>query len=342
MLWRLARLLEQLCARLAARALATNELRLALTLDSAVRDDNTENPPQRHGDTEHNKSSHGFTQIDTDEITNQKSQIKHPSEPLCLRGEGFSRTLRLPVPMLDAKVFLKLLQLDLQQHPPGAPVIGVALAAEPVRPQVAQHGLFQAATPAPEKLQLMLARLAGIVGDDNVGSPQPLDTHRRDTFRMRAYAHSADTETRQAKARGKGQKAKISLRIDDSARTAVRLFRPPLAATVEVHDGKPVRLACAGERGERDAVLAGDIVWAAGPWRASGNWWKEAVASAEYRVPSRSNHSRQVANTRNSVLATRYSREEWDIAVATVSGTVLCRLVRDLQHGQWLVEGSYD
>ncbi|HKW67152.1 MAG TPA: DNA polymerase Y family protein, partial [Terriglobales bacterium] len=39
----LNRLLEQLCARLAARALATNELRLRMEL---------ENAPQRHGDTE--------------------------------------------------------------------------------------------------------------------------------------------------------------------------------------------------------------------------------------------------------------------------------------------------
>src|SRR5207302_2773910 len=34
----------------------------------------------------------------------------------------FVRTLRLPQPMLDAKVFLKLLQLDLNAHPPGAPI----------------------------------------------------------------------------------------------------------------------------------------------------------------------------------------------------------------------------
>ena len=33
------------------------------------------------------------------------------------------RTLRLPVPSLDTRAFLKLMQLDLAAHPPGAPVV---------------------------------------------------------------------------------------------------------------------------------------------------------------------------------------------------------------------------
>ena len=66
----LARMLEQLCARLSARALATQEIRLQLELDNG-------------------------------------SHIK-----------TFHRTLRLPVPLLDEKIFLKLLQLDLNAHPP--------------------------------------------------------------------------------------------------------------------------------------------------------------------------------------------------------------------------------
>ena len=37
-------------------------------------------------------------------------------------GAPHERTLRLPVPMLDARAFLKLLQLDLAAHPPPAAV----------------------------------------------------------------------------------------------------------------------------------------------------------------------------------------------------------------------------
>src|SRR5205814_7342929 len=97
------------------------------------------------------------------------------------------RVLKLPVPMRNAKTFLKLLQLDLQQHPPGAPVKRVTLVAEPVRPKITQGGLFAAAAPEPERLELTLARLRSLVADatgTRVGSPQLLGTHRPDAFRL--------------------------------------------------------------------------------------------------------------------------------------------------------------
>src|SRR5208283_1433425 len=80
------------------------------------------------------------------------------------------RTLRLPLPMLDAKLFLKLLQLDLNAHPPGAPIVRIHLAAEAARPRSAQGGLFLPPSPEPEKLELTLARIAGLVGEACVGA----------------------------------------------------------------------------------------------------------------------------------------------------------------------------
>ena len=106
----------------------------------------------------------------------------------------FQRTLRLPVPLLDPKVFLKLLQLDLNAHPPGAPIVKVHLAAEPVRPRSVQCGLFLPPSPEPEKLELTLAKIAGIVGQDKVGSLQLLDTHRPEGFLMRHFASNRSTE----------------------------------------------------------------------------------------------------------------------------------------------------
>src|ERR1700738_1539943 len=100
----------------------------------------------------------------------------------------FTRTLRLPTPMLDAKIFLKLLQLDLQAHPPGAPIVKIHLSADPARPRALQSGLFQPAFPEPEKLELTLARIAGIVGEGRVGSVELLDTHREGAFAVRHFA----------------------------------------------------------------------------------------------------------------------------------------------------------
>jgi hypothetical protein len=39
-------------------------------------------------------------------------------------------------------------------------------------------------TPQPDKLQMTLARISGLVGEENVGTPQLADTFRSDAFRF--------------------------------------------------------------------------------------------------------------------------------------------------------------
>jgi protein ImuB len=261
----LSRMLEQLCARLGARALSTQELTLRLTLATEWHNDENADLPSF------------------------RSQI--PSST-------FERTLRLPVPLLDARIFLKLLQLDLKANPPGAPILKIHLSAQPVRPRAAQGGLFLPPLPEPEKLELTLARIAGIVGTDKVGSLQLLDTHRPEGFRMQRFAPAMP----------KYNTVKEANR-QESAVTALRIFRPPALAQVTLRDGKPSRLQCFKRK-----EIAGEIIWTAGPWRSSGDWWEQDA----------------------------WSRDEWDIAVQCESEIALCRLVRDLLNGKWMVEGTYD
>ena len=163
-------------------------------------------------------------------------------------GAPHDRTLRLPVPMLDARVFLKLLQLDLTAHPPPAAVVHIKLEAEPVKPRVAQHGLFIPLAPEPEKLEITLARLAALAGEDNVGTPELLDTHRPGAFRTRRFAARG--------AGGQGPGAGV---------LACRIFRPPRAARVELVMNSPAHVYADGVRGS--------VVSAAGPWRSAGDWW---------------------------------------------------------------------
>jgi protein ImuB len=94
-----------------------------------------------------------------------------------------------------------------------------------------------------------------------------------------------------------------------NAVTALRIFRPPLRAAVTLRDGGPSRLACSGHK-----HIQGEIVWAAGPWRSSGDWWDQEG----------------------------WARDEWDIAMQEETGIALYRLVRDLLSGGWYVEGTYD
>jgi protein ImuB len=304
----LSRLLEQLCARLGARALATQELRLQLELDN---------------------------RFHAEETTDGCSPTNHvgtgvPARPTPGRGraqarQSFHRTLRLPVPLLDPKVFLKLLQLDLNAHPPGAPIMKIHLSAEPVRPRAAQSGLFLPPSPEPEKLELTLARIAGIVGQNKVGSLRLLDTHRPEAFLMRHFAPNGSKGLRGAKPVPHGQKSgrneennerkadqpspNPNLQARENAVTALRIFRPPVPATVTLQEGRPVRIACPKRK-----EIGGEILWAAGPWRSSGDWWEQEG----------------------------WARDEWDIALQEATGITLYRLVRDLLSGQWRLEGSYD
>ena len=131
--------------------------------------------------------------------------------------------------MLDPKLFLKLLQLDLNAHPPGAPILKIHLAAEPARPRSAQGGLFLPPTPEPEKLELTLARIAGLVGESCVGSLELLDTHRAESFRMRRFAPGRHK---------KKQYQKLPMRKINPPVAALRMFRPPLRATVTMENGE--------------------------------------------------------------------------------------------------------
>jgi len=162
------------------------------------------------------------------------------------RGEH-SRTLRFPVPMLDTKAFLKLLDLDLGAHPPPAPVVKVWLEAEPAKPRAAQTGLFIPLSPEPEKLELTLARLKSLVGETNVGSPVLLDTHRPGEFQMLARPLAPSPARPLARA------------------LPFRALRPPHPARVQMASGQPVHVQAEGVRGH--------VVSSAGPWRTSGDWW---------------------------------------------------------------------
>jgi protein ImuB len=171
---------------------------------------------------------------------------------LALEGRTtHERTLRLPVPALDPKAFLKLMQLDLEQHPPAAPILKLWMWMNPVKPQATQTGLFIPLAPEPVRLELTLARIRAIVGPDRVGSPELLNTHRPDAFQW---------------GRPPGiPGASGPARSFEAARLALRIFRPPRVARVALASGQPDFVAADGIRGQ--------VLEFAGPWRTSGDWW---------------------------------------------------------------------
>jgi protein ImuB len=177
-------------------------------------------------------------------------------------GARHERVIRTPVAMRNPRMFLKLLHLDLEAHRPQAPVLKAAIMADPVKPRYTQEGLFVPTAPEPEKLELTLARLAGLVGKENVGSPELLDTHRPGAFRMTPFLVA---------------RPRMRPAPPATTRLALRVFRPPLAAAVNAPCGQPLAVQAQGVRGR--------VLTAAGPWRTSGDWWRvDAWARDEWDI----------------------------------------------------------
>jgi len=219
------------------------------------------------------------------------------------------RTLSLPYPMRDHKVFLKLLLLEMEKQPPQAAVKKVSITCDPVKPRVIQNGLFVPLAPSPDKLELTLARLAKLVGEQNIGSPVLLDSHRPDAFSVKRFV--LDTKSDFRKRRKSVTRPPAST---NHPCFGFRMFRPPLRAVVQVDRGLPTRISA----WDKQRSLYGKVVNAAGPWRTTGDWWRDD----------------------------RWARDEWDVAVESgkpgSEQQAIYRIYRELSNETWFVEGAYD
>ena len=106
--------------------------------------------------------------------------------------------------------------------------------------------------------------------------------------------------------------------ISSKPQASFRVFRPPVPASLELHEDRPVRVIFQGMRGR---VLA-----ASGPWRTSGDWWRENP----------------------------WQQEEWDLEIEFHSpasrdssanrhpGRGVYRFYYDALRQSWFVRGIYD
>ena len=284
----LGRLLDQLCARLAARSLAAAAIRVRFEL-----------------------------QPDSENALERRREMARRAEP---RGV-FEKELQLPVASRDSKMLLKLLRLGLQANPPGAPIGKITLGAESARPRATQGGLFLPRFPDPEKLEVTIARIANVVGEGNVGSPDVVDGWRPGDFQMRRFLAPVEMERI-----GGGGREKAPERTkcgDFKAPASFRMFRPPVAAALEMHGGRPARVIFQGLRGE--------VAAAAGPWRTSGDWWRDDGWQQDEWDLEIHFHSR--AAWRDGHTAT---------AEAPGIECGLYRFYYDELRGGWFVRGVYD
>ncbi len=166
--------------------------------------------------------------------------------------------LEFPVPLDETKTLLKLLQLHLERHGLEAPVVAFTLELEPVEPKRLQEGFFLPPAPAADKLQITLSRIAGMVGEENVGSPQLLNTYRPDAFKMASLDPSIENDITD-------NPISFFTKSKDIIRLSMRIFRPALQARVRVAGITPKTITATG--------VKGTVLRSAGPWKTSGEWW---------------------------------------------------------------------
>jgi protein ImuB len=232
----------------------------------------------------------------------------------------FTRTLQLPAPMRDPKTLRTLILLDLESHPPDAPIDIVRVFIEPTPARVLQWTLLERAQPAPEQVSTLIARLTALMGQGHVGSPVLVDSWRPGAFTISDFgSRNSDLSTIQS---SNNPKSDIRDPKSTSAmlKSALRRFRFPIPTRVVVSEGRPVRVQT-----DRQGCSSGAIVQAAGPWRTSGSWWSADKWQVGEGDPNQPNPP--------------WDRDEWDVAMS--DGTIY-RLVVEREVGQWFLEGVID
>ena len=205
-----------------------------------------------------------------------------------------SRVVELPAPMRDARVLRTLALLDLESNPPPAAIDGVTVSVDVTEGRVLQFGLLARALPT-DTLATLMARLGALMGTDRIGSPALVDTYRPGAFAMEKFEPPLPHP----------QSLIPNLVRGESPSALLRRFRTPIAARVALEQGRPASIAT-----DRRGVGGGRVEQCAGPWRSSGDWWK---------------------NTWNC--------DEWDVTLPD-GATYRISLAHD--SGEWFVNGIVD
>jgi len=178
---------------------------------------------------------------------------------LSLEGETTHiRTVRPALPTNDRKLWIKLLQLDLEAHPPSAAIISLAITAEPGSTGKVQLGLFSPQLPEAARLDVTLARIRAIVGEDCVGRAVLKDTHQVEGFRMEPFTVPA---------------VSISEAEPFPQRAAMRQLRPAESILVTLREKRPESFFFRQKRYRAEHVY--------GPWLTSGDWWNPMLWSLQ-------------------------------------------------------------
>jgi len=226
-------------------------------------------------------------------------------------GGHHTRAVTLAAPMGEVRPMLTLLVLDLEAHPPRAPVVGVSVSARVVPRRAVAAGLWERSVPTVRDLAAVLTRLAGLVGPARVGAAVLDDSHRPDAHTLAPFDPTAAGGAEIPRA-GAGD---VPSEVGFSERGMAPASAPGVLVLRRLRPPRPVEVET--DAAGRPAVVRGAlgpearVVTCAGPWRSSGEWWDTRA----------------------------WARDEWDVLLAD---TRLCRLAHDRLANDWHLVGIYD
>ena len=219
----------------------------------------------------------------------------------------FSRRVTIAAPSNDPRAMLAMITLSLESAAPEAAVETIRIEVEPRTPRAAQADMFLPQAPAPDRLELTIARLASLCGPDHVGTLRAEDSHRPEAVRLEPFD---PPPPRPLELTGEAETKSI-------AQLAIRAIRPPLAVEVLMSRGAPEFV--------RGPNLGARVVSIAGPWRRDGEWWSAVEESVSPQLTMKT--------------AGNFRRDYYELALA--DGGVY-RVYRDVNSSHWFVDGIYD
>ncbi|MEO5915148.1 MAG: DNA polymerase Y family protein [Luteolibacter sp.] len=171
------------------------------------------------------------------------------------------REIHLPEPLTDPSALLKPIQTFAESLVLKSPVTGVELNATAAFPLSRQSDWTNRQLPRPELWADTMARLEALLGENRVGIPVPLPSHRPDTFEMRAPNHAKPVAVDS---------------LPPRYSIPLRRYRPPLNVAVAFDANandfpKPLALLTGPHCGEILEQL-GPFPTSGGGWNPDGSW----------------------------------------------------------------------
>jgi len=337
----LNRLLQELCSHLLSTAQAATELRLTVGL-------NVRQIAALYGREERERQ-----RARRETVAAILSEPSGESKDLC------EHAWKLPVPTQDKNLLFSLLRLHLEQTAFSAPVRCLRLEVVPIKPRLTQGDLFTPPSPEPEKLEVTLERIRGIVGStDCVGSPRLLDTHQSSSFTLQCfssaqYAHSLSSQnfpshTEQSPCQPERLGCHPAQLLCHPERSRlIRKANQPEESKDPYPFTKPSPSPLANSSVPSPSSPQSPII-ALRIFRPALETAVELDGKKPRFVRLWNRHHRVLAasgpwsTSGNWWNAAAWTREEWDIAIQTPAGLGFYRIYHDRLRRQWFVEGVFD